>query len=191
MGIQAWFIILGVGAMMMIVWDGKRCRVKPHASTTSDRLYQAPAVSALLVSDVSLIEMSLPKTDAVTEMKLPHAPISEGSRIGAATYISGKVIADEPVLIKGHIQGAVIAPNHSVSVTASGHVASYIEGNWVDIDGQLVGTLKANTRATLLSRAHIQGVVETPRLECMAGAWLQVDVAQKASFNRPEIALVS
>lgn len=191
MGIQAWFIILGVGAMMMIVWDGKRCKVKQPAANLSESLYPTPVANAFLISDVSLKEMTPSTADAAAEVKPAIANVSAGSRIGAATHISGKVIADEPVLIKGHIQGAVIAPNHSVSVTASGHVASYIEGNWVDIDGQLVGTLKANARATLLSRAHIQGVVETPRLECMAGAWLQVDVAQKASRYHPKIALVS
>jgi hypothetical protein len=53
----------------------------------------------------------------------------------------------------------------------------------------MVGTLKANTKATLLSRARLQGVVEAPRLECMAGAWLQIDVAQSA--NRQRVAMVS
>jgi cytoskeletal protein CcmA (bactofilin family) len=112
-----------------------------------------------------------------------------GSRIGSATHILGKVIADEPVLIKGRLEGTLIAPNHPVSVTASGHVASYLEGNSVDIDGKMVGTLKANTKATLLSRARIQGIVEAPSLECMAGAWLQVDVAKKVNLHK--IAMVS
>ncbi|BBI52364.1 hypothetical protein HORIV_47850 [Vreelandella olivaria] len=115
--------------------------------------------------------------------------ITGGSRIGSATHILGKVIADERVLIKGRLEGTLIAPNHPVSVTASGHVASYIEGSCVDLDGHMVGTLKANTKATLLSRARLQGVVEAPRLECMAGAWLQVDVAQSA--NRQRVAMVS
>lgn len=191
MGIQAWFIILGVGAMMMIVWDGKRCKVKPHVSSVPEGLYQTPVATAFIIPDVSLKEMSPPKAVAANEMEPAVANVSEGSRIGAATHISGRVIADEPVVIRGHLEGSVIAPNHPVSVAASGHVASYIEGSYVDIDGQLVGTLKANTRATLLSRARVQGVVEAPRLECMAGAWLQADVAQKASLYRPKIALVS
>lgn len=189
MGIQAWFIILGVGAMTLIVWDGKRCKFKQRAASASDSQLQVPLASTYLIPNVSFEGMPPPETDAATEMDPAIERIRLGSRIGAATHISGIVIADEPVFIKGRVQGTVIAPNHLVSVTASGHVASYIEGSCVDIDGHVVGTLKANTKATLLSRARIQGVIEAPSLECMAGAWLQVDVAQQVS--RQKFAMVS
>ena len=114
-----------------------------------------------------------------------------GTSIGAATHISGSVIADEPVSIKGGLTGTVIAPNHTVLVTASGRVSTYMEGHCVDIDGHLVGTLKANNRAIVRTRARIQGVIEAPRLACMPGAWLQVDVAHQAQCHRPKVALVS
>lgn len=100
------------------------------------------------------------------------------------------MIADEPVVIRGHLEGSVIAP-----ITLSQWLPPDM---WRRILKEAVSILtaswwgrKANTRATLLSRARVQGVVEAPRLECMAGAWLQVDVAQKASLYRPKIALVS
>lgn len=191
MSIQAWFIILGVGAMMLIVWDGKRCKVKQRVSSASVRPQHVSGVSASLIHNEPLGKVSPQESDTATEMKPTIECIHMGSRIGMATHITGKVIADEPVLIKGHIKGTVVAPNHHVSVTATGHVASYIEGSCVDIDGHVIGTLKANTKATLLSRARIQGVVEAPHLECVAGAWLQVDVAKKASLSRPNVALVS
>ncbi|MBT2785561.1 polymer-forming cytoskeletal protein [Halomonas sp. ISL-106] len=189
MGIQVWFIVLGVGVMTLIVWDGKRRKLKQRSLIVADIARKVPAMDTV-PNPVSPYEvMSPPETDATTVASPAIEPIPGGSRIGSATHILGKVIADEPVVIKGRLEGTLIAPNHPVSVTASGHVASYIEGSCVDIDGYMVGTLKANTKATLLTRARLQGVVEAPRLECMAGAWLQVDVAQAAS--RQSVAMVS
>lgn len=189
MGIQVWFIVLGVGVMTLIVWDGKRRKLKQRALTAACVSQKAPVVDTASIPELAFEAILSPEADVstVTPHSIERMPV--GSRIGSATHILGKVIAGEPVLIKGRLEGTLIAPNHPVSVTASGHVASYIEGSCVDIDGHMVGTLKANTKATLLSRAHLQGVVEAPRLECMAGAWLQVDVAQAAS--RQSVAMVS
>ncbi|EHJ92531.1 polymer-forming cytoskeletal protein [Vreelandella boliviensis] len=181
MGIQVWFIVLGVGVMTLIVWDGKRRKLKQRSLIAAGITHKAPAVDTVPNPEPPYEAMSPPETDASTVAPPAIGCMPGGSRIGSATHILGKVIADEPVLIKGRLEGVLIAPNHPVSVTATGHVASYIEGSCVDIDGHMVGTLKATTKATLLSRARLQGVVEAPRLECMAGAWLQVDVAQKAS----------
>ncbi|MDQ7735498.1 polymer-forming cytoskeletal protein [Halomonas sp. SpR1] len=189
MGIQVWFIVLGVGVMTLIVWDGKRRKLKQRslsAASAAGLAQKKHAVEAAPISNQPVEAMPPSQANAST---VTPPSIEGGSRIGSATRILGKVIADEPVLIKGRLEGTLIAPNHPVSVAASGHVASYIEGSCVDIDGHMVGTLKANTKATLLSRAHLQGVVDAPRLECMAGAWLQVDVAQSASRQR--VAMVS
>lgn len=188
MGIQAWFIILGVGAMALIVLDGKRSKSTQRIAGLSDRLQH---VSASPSRSEPLEEVPPLQTADATGVEAALAPPLHGSRIGAATRIAGKVIADEPVHIKGHVTGTVIAPNHTVSVTATGYVTSYMEGSRVEIDGHVVGTLKANTKATLLARAHIQGVIEAPRLACMPGAWLQVEVAQQARRHRPKIAMVS
>lgn len=189
MGSQVWFIVLGVGVMTLIVWDGKRRKLKQRSLSAAAISHRAPNTNIAPIADLPFEVMLPPEADASTVMLPAKESMPGGSRIGSATHILGEVIADEPVLIKGRLEGTLIAPNHPVSVTATGHVTSYIEGSCVDIDGQLVGTLKANTKATLLSRARLQGVVEAPRLECMAGAWLQVDVAQKESRHR--VAMVS
>lgn len=188
MGIQVWFIVLGVGVMTLIVWDGKRRKLKQQTYRESAVPYRENAVSPSLMDDSG---------EGITSFATSTAPVAipfsedihEGSRIGVATQIIGKVTADEPVLIKGLIEGTVIAPNHPVTVTATGHVASYIEGSCVYIDGYVTGALRANTKATLLSRARIKGEIEAPRLECVPGAWLQVDVARSAS--RKKIAMLS
>lgn len=190
MGIQAWFIILGVGAMTLIVLDGKRCK---RAQRTAG-LFDHPQYRDTLSASPSFgepVEKPVSQVAGTNEVELALEDSLPGSRIGAATYIAGKVIADEPVLIKGHVTGTVIAPNHTVLVTSTGYVTSYVEGSNVEIDGRLVGTLKANNKATLQACARIQGVIDSPRLTCMSGAWLQVEVAQQARRHRSKMAMVS
>nr|WP_298966018.1 polymer-forming cytoskeletal protein [uncultured Halomonas sp.] len=197
MGIQAWFIIFGVGAMMLIVWDGKRCKRQKSTSSANSTLGasgHSPALSIVNASPMpgEPLEGNTPLKAVTTIGARPVVERSVGgTSIGAATHISGKVIADEPVSIKGRLTGTVIAPNHTVLVTATGRVSNYMEGHCVDIDGHLVGTLKANNNAIVRTRARIQGVIEAPRLACMPGAWLQVDVAHQAKSHRPKVALVS
>ncbi|MFB9869532.1 bactofilin family protein [Vreelandella sulfidaeris] len=191
MGIQAWFIILGVISMTLIVWDGKRLKAKERLSNHTANRQHASAIHASLPASVPYLAFSHPAAKpAVVPIAKPEPKrIREGSLIGAATQISGKLIADEPVLVKGRLEGTLLAPNHPVTITSTGYVTSYVEGDCVDIDGHLAGTLRANKKATLLSRARLQGAIEAPCLECAAGAWLQVDVAKKAS--RPKVAMVS
>lgn len=176
MGIQAWFILIGVSAMTLIVWDGRRRKARQRAEgsySSGDVPQPSPAVS--LVSDIA-VEQSPPKA-TVTPLV---APLKEGSRIGAATSITGDITANEPVLVKGNVQGRVVASQHSLTVNASGQVAPYIEGGFVTVDGHVSGTLKAHARATLLPQATVQGVIDTPCLECEAGAWLQARVRHHA-----------
>ena len=190
MGIQAWFIILGVAAMTLIVWDGKRLKAKELLANNTGARQHPSAIHEPLPANVRYLALSPAAKPSVVPIKEPELTrIHEGSLIGAATQISGKLIADEPVLVKGRLEGTLLAPNHPVSITATGYVTSYVEGSCVDINGHLTGALRANTKATLLSRARLQGVIETPCLECKAGSWLQADVSKKAS--RPKVAMVS
>ncbi|NIC04714.1 polymer-forming cytoskeletal protein [Billgrantia bachuensis] len=179
MGIQTWFIFLGVAAMTLIVWDGGRRKRKRHAAELTEnaasevhtaRTRLLPVVSAI-VSPVGAQSVTA-KPIACTQSS------AEGSRIGVATRVSGRLIANEPVVVKGSVEGAVIAKDHHVMVTVSGRVSSHLEGREVSVDGQVTGTLKAGDKITLRSRARVRGVLEARRLECLAGARLQGEVAR-------------
>ncbi|RUR37917.1 bactofilin family protein [Vreelandella populi] len=181
MGIEAWLIVIGVSAMTLIVWDG-RCRKakqrpadQPTFCTTQGGL-QMPHAAVSFAPD-EVVENTRPEAGITPVI----APLTEGSRVGAATHISGNIKANEPVLIKGSVQGRVVVYHHSITVTSTGHVGSYMKGNCIAVDGHVVGALKAITKLTLLSQARVQGVIETPCLECVAGALLQANVSHSTS----------
>lgn len=179
MGIQTWLIFLGVVAMTLIIWDGGRRKMKSRAdgSATPESAASVACVSREGLSPVA--SMSEPITGVESAGAKPVACFqsgAEGSRIGVATRVSGKLIANEPVVIKGSIEGSVIAKDHHVMVTMSGQVASYLEGREISVDGQVTGILMAGDRITLRSRARVRGVIEAKRLECLAGASIQGEV---------------
>lgn len=193
MGIQAWLIFLGIGAMTLIVWDGKRSKIKKAVSFTPPA-QRITSLTTCLPSELASESVSHRAIEPIKSTQ-PYSVSAhleknnQGSRIGAATHIKGTITADEPILIKGQIEGLVIAPNHSVIVSATGYVTDYLEGGVVSIDGKMAGMLKANIKATLLSGAKVQGSVDAPSFECMAGAILSVNVSHEAI--RQKEALIS
>jgi cytoskeletal protein CcmA (bactofilin family) len=174
MGIQTTFIFLGVAVMTLIVWDGRRRKSKRPAAGLPESAASAACASQpdfFPVAATSETFTGAASAEAQPVARLQHG--AEGSRIGVATRVSGKLIANEPVIIKGSIEGAVIAQDHRVMVTMSGSVSSYLEGREVSVDGWVAGVLKAGDKITLRSRADVRGTLEARRLECMAGARIQ------------------
>lgn len=182
MGIQAWLIFIGVAVMTLIVWDGgRRKRKRLAAGLVESVMTVSPAFQTEAFPATSR-EMQMTGT-TISETQ-PGARLSrdtEGSRIGVATRVSGKLIANEPVVIKGSIEGTLIAQEHPAMVTMSGRVSSYLEGREISVDGQVVGRLKASDKITLRSRARIRGILEAKRLECHAGAHIQGEVASSTA----------
>lgn len=179
MGIQTWLILLGVAAMTLIVWDGGRRKKKRLAAGLPQSAASRGRAAARL-RPLPAAPRSVPLIGTANIETQPVAPLpndAEGSRIGLATRVSGSLVAHEPVVVKGSIEGAVIARDHHVMVTMSGRVSSYLEGREISVDGQVSGTLKAVDKITLLSRARVEGTMEAGRLECIAGARIRGEVA--------------
>lgn len=186
MGIQTWFIFLGVAAMTLIVWDGRRRKGQRRAADVGSLtglasplpVVQASQQAAVPVSEQVSEPASGTASALVRRTVMPH--VEEGSRIGMATRVRGDLTAREPVVIKGSIEGSVIAQDHHVMVTMSGRVSSHLEGREVSVDGQVAGVVKAGDKLTLLSRARVEGSLAAERLECLAGARIRGEVAALA-----------
>lgn len=179
MGIQTWFIFLGVAAMTLIVWDGRRRKGRRRAADAGSSMGLAAPLPAAQASLQAFVPVDEPVGGSVSaEVRKTVVPlVEEGSRIGMATRVLGNLTACEPVVIKGSIEGAVIAQDHHVMVTMSGRVSSHLEGREVSVDGQVAGVVKAGDKLTLLSRARVEGSLAAERLECLAGAHIRGEVA--------------
>nr|WP_267957686.1 polymer-forming cytoskeletal protein [Halomonas zhangzhouensis] len=161
--------------MTLIVWDGGRRKKQRLAADLPPSA--APEVAAARAHPLPAEPMSEQVVETASVETSPTAHFPEGSRIGLATHVSGNLVAREPVVVKGRIEGAIIAQDHPVMVTMSGRVSSYLEGHKVSVDGQVAGMVKAGDKITLLSQARVEGSLEARRLECVAGARIRGEVA--------------
>ena len=172
---QGIWIIVGALFMVLIVVDGLRRRRKNHDGMLEEREETADVFPAkLAVVDERQIHSS--------EEKLPpEKPLHQETRanfvladchIGSATSVRGHLIARESVIIKGYIQGSVVADDQRVHLASGAHVTASIKGGQVTIDGKVEGDIHATQRLALLQKADVLGDVTTARFDCLSGAKL-------------------
>ncbi len=203
MGTEIWLIFFGVAIMTLIIMDGKRQRKKFTATSPQRQrgILQGPgaAPKVRVVTWQGQGEVLGLKHEAWhSPMALVH-PVNEGfpwqsekalnetveggSHIGSATSIQGRIIANEKVLVKGCIDGAVVAERHLIHLTASSSVTATIQGRLIWVDGSATGTLSASERLTLMPGARVQGDINAVQLECRAGARFSGSVSQYSAVK--------
>lgn len=198
MGTEIWLIFFGVAIMTLIIMDGKRRRKKSRAALRQGQRdilkEQGIARQARVVTWQGQGEVLGLKHEAWhppmalvhpvnvglpwQQEKASYETVDGGSHIGAATSIQGMVIANEQVLVKGYIDGAVVAERHLIHLTTSSSVTATIQGRLICIDGTATGTLSASERVILMSGARVQGSINAMQLECWAGARFSGSVGQ-------------
>ncbi|MBD3897173.1 polymer-forming cytoskeletal protein [Halomonas sp. ML-15] len=117
---------------------------------------------------------SLPSPPQVANTQRLSAP--DGSLIGETLHIAGKVSAQEPLVIRGTIEGDVAAPEQPVTITESGGVSHRIEARLISVAGSVEGLLVATDQAILLPGARVSGSIEAKRMKCADGAWLTAKI---------------
>lgn len=181
MGGRDVLFIMSVVALILIMLDGKR-RIKravaaqvPARSKTQDLLASPSRAAQMQNQTKEPTKASQPALPAVAFIQSLPAP--SGSLIGSTLRIEGKVDAQEPLVIRGTIQGDVTAMEHPVTITESGGVSRHIQARAICVAGSVAGRLVATDQAILLASARVSGSIEAKRLKCEAGAWLQAAVS--------------
>ncbi|SDO01550.1 protein CcmA, bactofilin family [Vreelandella arcis] len=169
MVIETWLIVIGVAAMTMIIFDGKRKKKKNQVASADTPM----PLNA--VNDDELASNAAFAPDDTHNRLDPDASSAfksqrDGSYLGVATQIQGKIIANEGVSIKGRVVGAVIARNQFIQLASSSVVNASLESAHIFIDGHLEGDINASQRLTLMSGAKVQGTISTNSFACHAGA---------------------
>ncbi len=83
--------------------------------------------------------------------------------IGSGTTIRGDVSGQEPLLIRGTVEGTIDLANH-LHVGSEGRVVANVKVQALTVEGSLEGTVLATERITLCAGATVRGDLETPRL---------------------------
>jgi cytoskeletal protein CcmA (bactofilin family) len=98
------------------------------------------------------------------------SPSQRSAGIPAGVRITGEVVAAEDLDIHGQVDGQVTAPDHHVTVGATGTVTAKIIARVVTLAGHLDGTVTAGERVRILESATVTGHLHTPSLVLADGA---------------------
>lgn len=103
--------------------------------------------------------------------------LSASCLIGSATAVKGQLVARESVVVKGRIQGTLEAEGQRVHLASGSHVAAFIKGEEITVDGKVEGDIHATGRLALLQGADVSGDVSAARFDCLSGARLHGKVS--------------
>ena len=100
------------------------------------------------------------------------AGLAASAHIGPSIHIKGKISAQEPLTIAGHVTGTIDVKGHPVVVTDSAKVAADIIAHTIVIGGNVHGHLTADGRVVLHKTATFEGDLSAPALSVDDGALL-------------------
>jgi len=133
-----------------------------------DVLKPDPAAAAAVA--VRTLEPSAPPAPAAP-IAAP-LPAQKASVLGATLRFKGDLIADEDLVVEGHIEGSVLH-TRSLTIGGPGHVRGDIRARRVVIEGKVDGNVYALESVTLRAGAALVGDVFARRVAIEIGACIQ------------------
>ena len=64
----------------------------------------------------------------------------------------------------GRVHGKVALPNNSLLVSQGGHVEAGVTANVVEIEGRVVGDIRASDKVVITATGHMEGEIVSPRV---------------------------
>lgn len=103
------------------------------------------------------------------------------ARIGSSIRIKGEVHAAEPLVVAGHVDGAIEVKGHALTIDPGGSVEATIGADTIVVSGKASGLLTATSRVVIKETATIDGDVSAPIVSLADGATVtgRIETAQK------------
>ena len=103
--------------------------------------------------------------------------------IGKSIRIKGDVVAREPFLIAGRVEGTIEVDQHTLTIAPEASVTAAITAESVVIEGTVHGDLAAITRISIRPTARVEGECSAPIVSIEEGAHVQgkIETTQRKS----------
>jgi len=103
--------------------------------------------------------------------------------IGQSIRIKGEVVAREPLLISGRVEGTIEVDQHTLTIAPEASVNAAITAESVVIEGTVEGDLAAINKIVIQSTAKIEGECTAPTISIADGAIVQgkIETTQRKS----------
>jgi len=100
----------------------------------------------------------------------PQLEVDSMAHIGRATTITGNIVAEEDLEIRGTIEGSVRLADHQLTVGNDGHVKASVEANIVMVYGKIMGDVVASDLVEIEKGGVVGGDIKAPRVIMHDGA---------------------
>ena len=94
---------------------------------------------------------------------------SEGSTVGSAARVRGRVLGGGDLTIEGHVEGD-ISLGGDLTIASGGSATSNVEAEGVVIAGALEGDVSARGPVRILAGAHVRGNLNGAHVSIEEGA---------------------
>jgi cytoskeletal protein CcmA (bactofilin family) len=96
--------------------------------------------------------------------------MSMSSGIGPSIRIKGDIVAREPLLISGHVDGTIDVDGHTLTIAEGASVAATVTADTVVIQGTSKGELSATAKIVVRETATVEGGLSAPTISVSEGA---------------------
>ena len=90
--------------------------------------------------------------------------------IGKSIRIKGDVVAREPFVIAGRVEGTIEVEQHTLTIAEEASVHAAVTAESVVIEGTVQGDLAAITRIAIQPTANVEGECSAPIVSIAEGA---------------------
>jgi len=105
-----------------------------------------------------------------TSLDGPELEVDPMAHIGRAMTITGDIVAEEDLEIRGTVEGSVRLAEHQVTIGEEGHVKASVEAHSVVVIGRITGDVVATEKVEVMAGGVIGGDVKAPRVIMNDGA---------------------
>ena len=109
--------------------------------------------------------------------------------IGKSIHVKGDIVAREPFLIAGSVDGTVEVDQNTLTIAQSARVTATITADSVVIEGTVNGDLAAINKITVQTTAHVEGELSAPAISVAEGA--QIHGKVETTTRKPKMAVAS
>jgi cytoskeletal protein CcmA (bactofilin family) len=93
--------------------------------------------------------------------------------IGKSIRLKGDIVAREPFLIAGRVEGTIAVDQHMLTIAHGASVDAAITAESMVIEGTVQGDLVASNKIAIRSTAKLEGELSAPIVSIADGAFVQ------------------
>jgi len=103
--------------------------------------------------------------------------------IGKSIRIKGDIVAREPFLIAGHVEGTIAVDQHTLTIAQGASVDAAVTADSMVIEGSVLGDLAASRKIAIQASAKLEGECSAPIVSIADGAFVhgKIETTQRRS----------